>query len=132
MYGKENFFLEITHHPEIEGQLELKEQIKKIAKETKSELVAAHDVYYLKPEDKQARDTLVAVNSHSDFSDREQRESNDDFSFITSEQAEIYFKDTPEALANTKKIAGMCDLEITLGKDAWVFPKFIVESGLLA
>jgi len=130
IYGKENFFLEITHHPEIEGQLELKEQIKKIAKETGTELVAAHDIYYLKPEDKQARDTLVAVNSHSDFSDREQRENNDDFSFITSEQANIYFKDEPQALANTRKIADMCDLKITLGKDAWVFPKFIVEDGL--
>ncbi|MFA6340732.1 MAG: DNA polymerase III subunit alpha [Candidatus Paceibacterota bacterium] len=129
-YGKDNFFLEITHHPEIEGQMELKEKIIKIAKETKTELVAAQDVYYLHPEDKAARDTLVQVNSHSDFGDREQRESNDDFSFISEEKAEEYFKDQPEALENTVKIADMCNLDIVLGKDAWVFPKFIVESGL--
>jgi len=60
-YGSENFFLEITHHPEIEGQLELKEKIIKLAKETNSNLVAGQDVYYLHPEDKQARDTLVQV-----------------------------------------------------------------------
>ncbi|MFA6226917.1 MAG: DNA polymerase III subunit alpha [Candidatus Paceibacterota bacterium] len=128
VYGAENFFLEITHHPEIEGQLEIKERIIKLAKETDSQLVAAHDVYYLNPEDKQARDTLVAVNSHSDFSDREQRESADDFSFISTEKAEEYFRDTPEALENTQKIADMCNLEIELGK--WKFPKYIVESGL--
>lgn len=128
VYGAENFFFEITHHPEIEGQLEIKEKIIKIAKETGSQLVATHDVYYLNPEDKQARDTLVAVNSHSDFSDREQRESADDFSFISTEKAEEYFKDTPEALENTQKIADMCNLEIELGK--WKFPKYIVESGL--
>ncbi len=130
IFGADNFFLEITHHPEIEGQIELKEKIIKIAKETKTPLVAAHDVYYLHPEDKAARDTLVQVNSHSDFTDREQKESADDFSFITSEKAEEYFKDTPEALENTLKIADMCNVEIVLGQKAWVFPKFIVEDGL--
>ncbi|MFA6430381.1 MAG: DNA polymerase III subunit alpha [Candidatus Paceibacterota bacterium] len=127
-YGAENFFLEITHHPEIEGQLELKEKIIKLAKETNSNLVAGQDVYYLHPEDKKARDTLVQVNSHSDFSDREQRESADNFSFISSEQAAEYFKNEPEAIENTQKIADMCTVEIELGK--WKFPKFIVESGL--
>jgi DNA polymerase-3 subunit alpha len=130
VYGPDNFFLEITHHPEIEGQIELKEKIIKLAKETNTGLVAAHDVYYLNPEDKAARDTLVQVNSHSDFSDREQKESNDDFSFISSDKASEYFKNTPDALENTLKIADMCNVEITLGKKAWVFPDFVVKNGL--
>ncbi len=130
VYGPENFYLEITHHPEIEGQLELKEKIIKLARDTDTKLVAAHDVYYLKPEDKQARDTLVAVNSHSDFGDREQKETTDDFSFISSEQAKEYFKDTLDALENTLKIAEECNLELVLGQAAWKFPKFVVESGL--
>ena len=130
IFGVDNFFLEITHHPEIEGQIELKEKIIELAKKTNVELVAAHDVYYINPEDKAARDTLVQVNSHSDFSDREQRESDDDFSFISSEKAEEYFKDTPKALENSLKIAEMCDVEIVLGQKAWVFPDFIVEDGL--
>jgi DNA polymerase-3 subunit alpha len=130
VYGPENFFLEITHHPEIDGQIELKEKIIKFAKDTKTELVAAHDVYYLKPEDKAARDTLVQVNSHSDFSERADNNSMDDFSLISPEKAEEYFKDTPEALENTIKIADMCNLELVLGQAAWKFPKFIVASGL--
>ena len=130
IFGIDNFFLEITHHPEIEGQIELKEKIIKLAKKTNVALVAAHDVYYLHPEDKAARDTLVQVNSHSDFTDREQKESSDDFSFISSDKAEEYFKDTPEAIENATKIADMCNLEIKLGHDAWVFPDFVVEDGL--
>ncbi len=130
IYGAENFFLEITHHPEIEGQLELKEKIIKFAKDTKTQIVAAHDVYYMKPEDKIARDTLVDVNSHSDFSERAEREGSDDFSFISPEKAEEYFKNEPEALENTIKIAEMCNLELVLGKDAWKFPDLVVESGL--
>ncbi len=74
-------------------------------KKQRHRLVAAHDVYYLKPEDKAARDTLVQVNSHSDFSDRADSGSTDDFSLISPEKAEEYFKDTPEALENTQKIA---------------------------
>ena len=130
VYGEENFFLEITHHPEIEGQIELKEKIIKIARETNTQLVAAHDVYYLHPEDKVARDTLVMVNSHSDFGDREQRETADDFSLISGNKAEEYFKDTPDAIENTSKIADMCNVEIVLGQAAWKFPNYIVESGL--
>jgi DNA polymerase-3 subunit alpha len=130
LFGEDNFFLEITHHPEIDDQIELKEKIIKLANQTSTELVAAHDVYYLKPEDKAARDTLVQVNSHSDFSDREQRESSDDFSFISEELAQEYFSDAPRALENTIKIADMCNLEIKIGKEAWVFPDFKVESGL--
>jgi DNA polymerase-3 subunit alpha len=129
IYGADNFFLEITHHPEIEGQIELKEKIIKFAKETKTPLVAAHDVYYLHPEDKAARDTLVQVNSHSDFSDRADSGSTDDFSLISPEKAEEYFKDTPEALENTQKIAEACNIEITLGQAAWKFPNYIVENG---
>ncbi len=125
-----DFYLEITHHPEIDGQIELKDKIKNLAHKTSTPLVAGQDVYYLNPEDKAARDTLVQVNSHSDFGDREQRENADDFSFISGHKALEYFKDEPEALENTLKIAEMCNLEIVLGKDAWVLPKFIVENGL--
>ena len=37
------------------------------------------------------------------------------------------FRDTPEAVANTTKVADMCNLELPLGR--WVFPDFKVEQG---
>lgn len=128
-YGQDNFFLEITHHPEIEGQIFLKEEIIKLGKETNTNIVACHDVYYLKPEDRKARETLMQVNSHSDFSENESgEEGEEDFSLISQEKALQYFKDIPEALENTEKITGMCNFDIELGK--WKFPNYIVESGL--
>ena len=89
---------------------------------------AAHDVYYLKPEDRFARETLVRVNSHGDGSDKISDSDEDDFSFITTERAEELFHDLPEALANTAKIVEQCTFKMTLGK--WVFPKLTIESGL--
>ena len=55
-------------------------------------------------------------------------ESDEDFSFITQKQAEKFFKENPEAIENTAKIADRCNLEISIGK--WFLPNYIVESGL--
>jgi DNA polymerase-3 subunit alpha len=128
IYGAENFFLELTHHPEIEGHEALMQKIVRLGKETNTPLAAAHDVYYLHPEDKKARDTLLLINTGGDFSDRNSDSNDEDFSFISPEKAEEIFKDTPEAIENTQKIADMCELDLELG--SWVFPDFKVESGL--
>lgn len=135
VYGNENFFLEITRHPEIDGHEGLMQQIIKLSRETKIDIVAGHDVYYLHPEDKEARDTLMLVNTSGDMSDRNSQgggmngqENEEDFSFISTEKALGLFRDIPEALHNTVKIADICNLDLGLGK--WYFPKFVVESGL--
>jgi DNA polymerase-3 subunit alpha len=128
VYGAENFFLELTHHPEIEGHEALMRKVIALGKETNTPLVAAHDVYYLHPEDKKARDTLLLINTGGDFSDRNSDSNDEDFSFISPETAEEIFKETPEAIENTQKIADMCELELELGQ--WVFPDFHVPSGL--
>ncbi len=128
VYGKDNFYLELTHHPEIDGHEELMQKIISLARETNTPLVAAHDTYYLHPDDKQARDTLLLVNTNSDFSDKNSDSNEEDFSFISPERAKELFADTPEAIENTNKIAEQCNLELKLG--TWVFPDFKVTSGL--
>ncbi len=120
----DDFYLEISHHPEIEGHQEKMQKVIAFARKENIPLVAAHDVYYIKPEDKKARETLIAIQDQ--FSERS-REDNADFSFITGEQAEEFFKETPDALDNCQKIVEKCNLTLTLGK--WYFPDYIVESG---
>ena len=120
-----NFFLEITHHPEIKGHEENMKKIVDFAKKTQTPLVAAQDVYYLHTEDRIARNTLLAVQSQND---EQIEEREDDFSFISGLTAERYFKSLPEALENTVKIAERCNVEISIGK--WFLPNYIVESGL--
>jgi DNA polymerase-3 subunit alpha len=126
LFGKQNFFLEITRHEELEGHKTAMEKLVELGKTLSIPLVAAHDVYYLTPEDKRARNTLQLVNTNSDFSERS--DDGADFSFIDSHTAETFFSDLPEAIENTQKIADQIDLELELGK--WSFPAFTVESGL--
>lgn len=120
-------YIEITHHPEIDGHEENMQTLYEFAKSQNIPVMAAHDVYYLHQEDRFARETLLRVNSHSDSSEKVSDGDEDDFSFITPERAEELFKDMPEALENTAKIADLCKFEIKLGN--WVFPAFTVESG---
>lgn len=128
LFGPENFFIEITHHPEISGHEDRMQSLIKFARETDTQLVAAHDVYYLDPKDKPARDTLLSIQSHvGKDSTRGFNDEEDDFSFISPEKADKYFKHIPDALDNTVKIAEMCNLDLTLG--SWVFPQYIIEGG---
>ncbi|MDP2704827.1 MAG: DNA polymerase III subunit alpha [Patescibacteria group bacterium] len=122
-FGKENFFIEITHHPEIDGHAEKMKFLQIFAKELGIPLVAAHDVYYLKAQDKKVRDTMMSIqmNKETHFNDVE------DFSLIDSDTAARYFADIPEAVINTKKISEMCNLELELGK--WVFPAVQLPEG---
>jgi DNA polymerase-3 subunit alpha len=131
VYGSENFYIEITHHPEIEGHEKRMDLLKELAKKTNTQMVATHDVYYIKPSDKKARDTLTLVNSNAELSEKSfGGENSGDFSFITQKMAQKFFKNLPEALENTEKIANECNLEIELGK--WVFPDYELPEGVSA
>jgi len=120
----EDFYLEITHHPEIEEQIELKEKIITLSKKLNIPLVAAHDVYYLEKQDNRARNILMSVQTSAGKSFGGEK---DDFSFITQKQASEYFKTTPEALDNIQKIIDKCNIEIDT--DSWYFPDIDIPEG---
>jgi len=118
-----DFYLEITHHPEIEEQLELKKKIIDFSKSESIPLVACQDVYYLDLEDKKARDILMSIQS----SNSKQRNEKEDFSFINQMTANEYFKDTPEALENIQIIVDKCNVELEI--DSWYFPDIEIPKG---
>ena len=122
IFGTENVFLEITHHPHVEGHETLMKKIVALAKESGTPLVAQHDVYYLNPDDREATETLrrIGQGGHG-------RNEKEDFSFISEKEALEFFKDIPEAVDNTRKIADRCTLSIEIGK--WVFPSVPVSPG---
>ncbi len=113
----DDLYMEIISHPEIEGQEELKEKIIKFTKEKGGKLVATSDFYYLKPEDKKARDVLSDVSSVGGSGYHRDEE---DFSMKSETEMLEIFKDIPEAIANTKEIEEKCNLELEFG--VWHFP----------
>jgi DNA polymerase-3 subunit alpha len=122
----EHCYLEITHHPEMLEHEELQKKIKNLSKKATLPLVAAHDVYYLHKDDATAREVMIKIQNGGVVDLHEERA--EDFSFITQAQAKDYFKEVPEALSNTVKIAEQCYVDIPIGTK-WYFPNYIIESG---
>ncbi len=122
IFGKENFFLELMGHKEVDNYEILKEGVRALSKKFDIPVVATWDSHYLHQDDKEAHKTLLAINTNS-----RDLEMSGDYHLIDQNEALEYFKDVPEAVENTGKIADMVDIQIELGK--WVFPKFELEPG---
>lgn len=122
-------YLEISHHPEVFDHEKNQQKIIALAQSTNTPLVAATDIYYLKPSDRTARETMIKIQNGGVVDLNNDHNATDDFSFSTQAQIKEWFKDYPEAITNTIKIAEACNVEITLGQEAWKFPNYIIESG---
>ncbi len=125
IFGSANFYLEISRHPEIEGHDTVMDGIQTLSRRSSVPLVASQEVYYLTPEEKKARETLLLINSQAEPG--EFKSDNSDFSFRAPEQMEKLFADLPDALGASNRIAESCDLELELGK--WVFPDYQTGNG---
>ncbi len=115
--GKGNFYLEIGDHPHIPEVVKVRPEIIKLSRETGIPLVATQDSHYLRPEDAEYHDILLAVQTGSRLSDDDRLTLKaDDFSINSPEAMAEKFKDVPEAIENTVKIAENCNAELELNK----------------
>lgn len=123
IFGADNVYLEISHHPKVEGHAGRMQEIKELAKAAGVPLVAQHDVYYLKPEDREATEVMRRI-AHGNKGDANQEE---DFSFVSEAQMREWFSDTPEAVDASGEIADRCTVNMELG--SWNFPEVVIPEG---
>jgi len=117
IFGKGNFYLELQSHKHIKVQKTVNEGLILISKKTGIPLVATNDVHYLKAEDAEAQDILMLINTGADLNDPERLTmKQDNFSLKSPAEMEEEFKDVPEAIENTQKVADLCNFEFELGK----------------
>jgi len=117
IFGKGNFYLELQHHPNLPDQEKVNKALISFSKKLDIPLVCTNDSHYLKPEDAEAQDILMLINTGSNPSDPERLTMKaDDFSFREPEKMIEDFKETPEAIENTQKIKDACNFEFELGK----------------
>ena len=126
IFGRGNFYIEISHHPDIEKHSDIQKGLVELARKINIPLVATQDIHYLKPDDAMAQDILVAIQTNAEMADTNRLTMKlGDFSMKSGEEMEKLFKENPDAVENTFKIAEMCDVKLSLGK--WVFPKLELE-----
>ncbi len=116
VFGAENYYLEMQPHVDWAPQKKLNAGLKKIAKELGLGLVVTGDCHYTNESDHYPHDILLCVQTGSTVEDQNRMKLEMDLSVQPGSYFMERFKDTPEAVTNTVKIAQMCDLEIELGK----------------
>ena len=127
IFGPDNFFLELQDHPEIPDQAKANSGIIDLSKRLKVPLVATNDIHYVLSSDREPHDVLICVQTGKTVNDSDRMTYDGDFSMRSPQDMAETFKDTPEAISNTSRIAEMCDLEIPLGKE--ILPVFPLPKG---
>jgi len=117
IFGEDNFYLELQHHPELPDQKKINDGLLKISKELNIPAIVTTDIHYIKKEDKEAQDVLLAIQTGTDIGDEDR---------LSMKKTELYFKSGeeiakdfskhPELFENIKKIVSQCNLELDIGE----------------
>jgi DNA polymerase III subunit alpha len=128
IFGKGNYFIELQNHT-LEEQAVANRGLLEIAKKLALPLIVTNDVHYLKPEDAEAHEVMLCMQTGTTMSDPKRlRYGSTQFYMKSGAEMLALFRDYPEALANTVDIAERCHLELKL-KGELHFPTYIVPEG---
>jgi len=111
-----DFYLEIQRHPIPEVE-QINQGLISLSSVLDIPLVATNDVHYVNQDDASAHDLLLCIQTNSSVYDEKRVKMAGDFFYLKSPQqmAEL-FRDIPEALENTERIAQMCNLKLEFGR----------------
>jgi DNA polymerase III subunit alpha len=149
IFGEGNYYLELQNHyykqlvakgglePSVRSDLENMGNIqdltwvaaREISKKTGIPLVATNDLHYIKKEDAEAQDCLVCIQTGKTLTDLNRLRMVDtpDLYLKSAEEMLEAFKECPDAVENSVKIAEKINIEIPLGNAR--FPVFEVPGG---
>src|SRR6185369_4095956 len=126
----DDFYLEIQDHGSAADK-ELVEKTSVLSKKCGIPLVATNDAHYLTSDDARARDILICIGEGRTLDST--RDAETEYYVRSAEEMwQVFGGEFPEALTNTLKIAGRCELEIPMGDDNLTLPNFPIppDSGI--
>src|SRR5947208_182184 len=124
--GRRNFFLGLHDHGMAE-QKQCNAHLPQFAREFRLGFVAAIDVHFLRRSDHRAHDVLLCINTATKIEDEQRMRYEPELYFKSPAEMREIFRDFPEAITNTLKIADRCNLEIEFGKSK--YPEYPVPAG---
>jgi DNA polymerase-3 subunit alpha len=127
IFGPGRFFIELQDHG-LADQVRVNGDLIALARAQGLPLVATNDVHYCQQEDAPAQDILVCIQTNTTLNDPKRLKSESDQLFLKSpEEMARVFKDVPESISNTIRIAEMCSLD--LGFRGYHLPEFPIPAG---
>src|SRR5690625_1026123 len=133
---KEFYYYDLMDH-DLEIETRVRDDLLRLAKAINAPLVATNDLHYTRQEDYKNHEALLALQSGSTLLEPTYDEGGKRFAFSGSSYyvksaAEMHelFRDLPEALSNTLRIAEQCEVEFrTVDEGANFMPHFPVPEG---
>ncbi|MDP3727414.1 MAG: DNA polymerase III subunit alpha, partial [bacterium] len=117
IFGRENFYLELGAHAAIPEQKIVNDALILLSEKTGAKIVGVNDVHYARPDDREAQDILLSVQTGNRIDDENRLTMRaEDLSMKSTQEMAEFFRDHPAAIANTQEIAERVNLEIPLGK----------------
>ena len=111
----EDYYLEIQNNG-IKEQVLVNQKLIELSRELDIPLVATNDAHYLKREDAYNHEVLLCIQTGKKISDEDRMKFETDELYVKSpEEMSDYFKNVPEAIENTVKIAEKCNVEFEFG-----------------
>ncbi|MBR5244423.1 MAG: DNA polymerase III subunit alpha, partial [Clostridia bacterium] len=127
LFGRGNYYLELQDHG-IPEQKSINTGLLALHKETGIPLVCTNDAHYLRKEDSEMHDVLLCIQTGKTLEDENRmRFSGTEFYVKSGDEMAELFPEAPEALANTVKIAELCDFDFVFGK--YHLPAFQLPEG---
>ncbi|MGH7594694.1 MAG: DNA polymerase III subunit alpha, partial [Gemmatimonadales bacterium] len=110
-FGKDRFFLEVQQHG-IAEEATVTRGMFELGKELGLGVVATNDAHYLRRDDAEAHDVLLAIGTGADLDDPKRFRFTGSESYVKSEtEMEQLFGAHPETLELTQMIANRCEFE---------------------
>jgi DNA polymerase III subunit alpha len=111
LFGKDGFFLEVQDHGLPEEKV-VAEGMFRLGTELGLPVVVTNDAHYLRREDAEAHDVLLAIGTGKDLDDPKRFRFTGQESYVKTEtEMQKLFRDHPEIVSETQRVANLCEFD---------------------
>ncbi|HEX9579912.1 MAG TPA: DNA polymerase III subunit alpha [Gemmatimonadales bacterium] len=126
VFGPDGFWLEVQNHG-IADERAVADGMFRLAGELGLPVVLTNDAHYLRREDAEAHDVLLAIGTGKDLDDPARFRFVGQESYLKSEaEMAALFPGRPELLANTQRVAALCEFDF---EKRYFLPEFPRPAG---
>lgn len=126
-FGEGNYYLELQDHEhQWPEQKVINDGLRKLSKDTGVPMVVTCDSHYCKPDDREAHEILLCVQTGKTIGDADRMTMEMELHLTDPAEMAKRWQGEPEVILNTKKIADRCEVTLDLG--GIHIPKFPVPT----
>ena len=119
----DGYFLELQRHEHVPQLSEINQGLVRMSREMDLPLVVTNDAHYVHQADSPLQDVYICIQTNTNLQDEKRLRMEDNSYYIKSaNEMALLFPEFPEAMANTGRIAEMCNVELSF--DQTHLPRF--------